>query len=139
MARIVVAEDDVHMLRIISMWLQRNGHEVRETPDGLAAREQLEGGEIDMLVSDVNMPGLDGINLVRWLRLDHKSRLPVILLSSRCDQLAISEQLKPFDVEIHPKPFSPSRLVALIERKLEESEDGGVGDAGRDGERECVK
>ena len=139
MGRIIVAEDDVHMLRIISMWLQRNGHDVCETPDGLAAREQLMGGHFDILVSDVNMPGMDGIELVRWLRQERKSQLPAILLSSRCDQLAISEQLKPFGVEIHPKPFSPSRLVALIERKLAESTVDGIGDRGRDGERECVK
>ena len=139
MARILVAEDDAHMLRIISMWLQRNGHDVCEAPDGLAARERLAGGRFDILVSDVNMPGMDGISLVRWLRLDHESQLPVILLSSRCDQLVISEQLKPFEVEVHPKPFSPSRLVSLIERKLAESEGGGAGDPGREGERECVK
>lgn len=139
MARIIVVEDDVHMLRMISMWLQRNGHEVCEAPDGLAAREQLVDGQFDIVVSDVNMPGMDGISLVRWLRLDHESRIPVILLSSRCDQLAISEQLEPFEVEIYPKPFSPSKLVSLIERKLAKSADNGVGDAGRDGEREFVK
>ena len=146
MARILVAEDDAHMLRIISMWLQRNGHDVCEVPDGLAAREQLTDGRFDVLVSDVNMPGMDGISLVRWLRLDQESQLPVILLSSRCDQQVISEQVKPFKVEVYPKPFSPSQLVSRIERKLAESQGDGVGhptsgagDPGRKGERESVK
>lgn len=139
MARILVAEDDPHMLRIISMWLQRNGHDVCEVPDGLAARDQLTGGQFDILVSDVNMPGMDGISLVRWLRLDHACQVPVILLSSRCDQLVISEQLEPFSVEVHPKPFSPSHLVSLIEHKVAERDANAAGDSEREGDRKCVK
>ena len=121
MAGILVAEDDAHMLRILSIWLQRNGHEVFEARDGLMAKEGLRSRSFDFVVSDVNMPGLDGIGLVRWLRGEHKSNVPMILLSSRCDQKAIAEEVAPLDVEVHPKPFSPSRLVAEIERKLARS------------------
>ena len=120
MAKILLIEDDVHMLRITSMWLARNGHEIIEACDGAVAQELLLGQSFDMIVSDVNMPKLDGISLVRWLRSEHGSQTPVILLSSRSDQLLIAKEMDPLGVQIHPKPFSPSRLVADIERRLEE-------------------
>ena len=61
MARILVAEDDVHMLRIISMWLQRSGHEVCEASDGLAAREQLAGGRFDPATNGRSLARRDGV------------------------------------------------------------------------------
>lgn len=121
MAAILIAEDDAHMLHILSIWLQRKGHEVFEARDGLMAKERFLSRSFDFVVSDVNMPGLDGIGLVRWLRGEHKSNVPMILLSSRCDQKAIAEEMASFDVQVHPKPFSPSRLMMEIERRLAQS------------------
>lgn len=118
MASILIAEDDVHMIRILAIWLQRNGHEVVEAANGLIAKEHLQRRSFDFLISDVNMPQLDGVGLIHWLRTEHRSDIPAILLSSRCDQLAIAEDLSSFGVKIHPKPFSPSRIVAQIEERL---------------------
>ena len=71
MARILVVEDDVHILRIVTIWLKRNGHEVTEATDGQQARDLLADQSVegfDLVVSDINMPGMSGIELVRWLR-----------------------------------------------------------------------
>ena len=125
MAKILLVEDDVHMLRVTSMWLARNSHEVVEACNGAVAQELLSEQTFDLIVSDVNMPKLDGISLVRWLRSAHGSQTPVILLSSRSDQLLIAKEMEPLGVKIHPKPFSPSRLVADIERRLDAEEAGG--------------
>ncbi len=121
MADILVVEDDVHMLRVLSMWLQRNGHAVHEVANGLAGRGQLLVRDFDAIVSDVNMPGMDGISLVRWLRTEKRSQTPVILLSSRSDQAELMKQVEAFGVRVYPKPFSPSRLVVEVERCLAES------------------
>jgi DNA-binding response OmpR family regulator len=118
MARILVAEDDAHMLRVLSMWLARNGHEVLEAQDGQDAREILVDGQVDLVVSDVNMPRLSGMQLVEWVRAQIGESLPMVLLSSRCDQSSIAADLRQHGVCIHPKPFSPSRLVVEIERLL---------------------
>jgi two-component system response regulator ResD len=128
MAKILIAEDDAHMLRILSMWLGRNGHTVVEASNGLEAKERLKVGAYDLLVSDVNMPGLDGIGLVRWLREEHGCGSPVVLLTSRCDQEVLAEELGCYDVHLHPKPFSPSRLATEIERQLKARRErvGGV-------------
>lgn len=118
MAKILLVEDDAHILRILSMWLKRNGHELVEATDGLHGKQLLLEHKFDIVVSDVNMPRLDGIGMVRWLRDEQKSEMPVILLSSRSDQSAIAERLVELEVILHPKPFSPSRLVVEIERRL---------------------
>ncbi|MCH7719531.1 MAG: response regulator, partial [Planctomycetes bacterium] len=124
MARILVTEDDVHMLRVLAMWLGRNGHHVLEASNGKIAREILESESVDMIVSDINMPEMNGVELARWLRGEQGRDTPMILLSSRCDQMQIAEELRPLGIAIHPKPFSPSRLMAQIEAALTDRPDG---------------
>ena len=118
MARILVVEDDAHIMRLLSIWLARNGHDVVEATNGLIAVEECQRAPFDLIVSDVNMPGMDGISLVRWLRVERKSEVPIILLSSRSDQSTIAEEVKPLGVCVQPKPFSPSRLMVDIDREL---------------------
>ncbi len=118
MARILVAEDDAHVIRLMSMWLTRSGHDVHEARNGNEAKAILTDHEIDLLVTDVNMPQCDGIQLIQWLRNEANSEIPVITLSARCDQAKLTEHLASVNVTIHAKPFSPSRLSAEIEQKL---------------------
>ena len=118
MARILVADDDAHMLRVLSMWLTRNGHEVIEAGNGRQAQTLLDEQFVDLVISDVNMPLADGFELVQWLRQQGRASLPVVLLTSRCDQQAIIERLAGLNVNVCPKPFSPSRLVVQIEQLL---------------------
>ena len=118
MARILVVEDDAHMMRVLAMWLARNGHEILEARDGEEAITVLTDDEVDVVVSDVNMPRLDGLHLVSWIRSEKSGSLPILMLSSRCDQDSMNAKLRPFSVRMHPKPFSPSRLVVEIEQLL---------------------
>ena len=126
MARILVAEDDVQILRVLAMWFSRNGHEVVECHNGAEALHALEDTAVDIVVSDVNMPQVDGLELVRTLRGERQLRLPIIVLSSRCDQSSIAANLAEYGICVHPKPFSPSRLLAEIEALLA-ARPGGAG------------
>ena len=67
------------------------------------------------------MPHCNGIELAQWLRGEFKSDIPIVILSARCDQAQIGEQMHQLKVTVHPKPFSPSRLSNEIEQRLEES------------------
>jgi two-component system chemotaxis response regulator CheY len=125
MATILVADDDAHMVRLIAMWLGRNGHTVIEATDGEMAQRALLARSIDLIVSDVNMPKMDGIDLVRWARAHLSASIPILLLSSRCDQSSMATAVAGFGVRVHPKPFSPSRLMEEINRLL--SVDTGTG------------
>lgn len=115
MSRVLVAEDDPHILRVISMWLKRQGHEVLEARNGLAARDSLQTEAVDILVTDVNMPGLDGLELIESVLPQQRVRQGVVVLTNRWDHGEIRERLAKWGVHVLPKPFSPSRLSGLIE------------------------
>lgn len=126
MARILVAEDDVHVMRLMAMWLTKTGHEVLEASNGAEAKVFLTEGPVDCLVTDANMPICDGVELVRWLREDAGLQIPIMMLSARCDQDNLHEKLKDMQVSVHPKPFSPSRLSAEIDEKLAHAQTGAT-------------
>ncbi len=118
MGRILIVDDEAHIARVLAMWLSRNGHEVVEAPNGEIALRKITDGGIDVIISDMNMPVLDGIGLVKALREELKLKTPVLLLTARCDQTNLVEKLKPYEVRLIPKPFTPSRLVADIDSIL---------------------
>lgn len=119
--RVLVADDDLHTLRVVTMWLRRHGYEVAEAQDGAEALRMCRARVPDLLVTDVNMPYLTGIELVRAIRADGPDMRGVVVLTNRCDQIEILEELEGLDVNLLAKPFSPSKLLELI-RSL----DGGV-------------
>jgi len=118
MATILVAEDDAHISRVVSMWLTQKGHRVLEAHNGVRALEMLRGGTIDILISDVNMPVMNGIDLVIIACREKLVGTGVILLSSRADQAGIRQALAGLKVTLRPKPFSPSGLARDVERML---------------------
>lgn len=118
MATILIVEDEAHILRVMSMWLGRHGHDILEASDGRAALAIVEREAVDLIITDMNMPVLDGLELIEALRVQHALNIPVLLLSARCDQEALAERVRPYNVHLYPKPFVPSRLVADIEQLL---------------------
>jgi two-component system chemotaxis response regulator CheY len=115
---ILIAEDEAHILRVLSMWLGRHGYEILEAPNGAVALEILSGQAVDMIISDMNMPGLDGLGLAKAVREDLGMDVPFVLLSARCDQDQLAQRAGPYRVCLYPKPFTPSRLVADVGRLL---------------------
>jgi len=119
MARILVAEDDRHISRVIALWLQRGGHEVSAAHDGLEALEALRRTRPDLLITDVNMPGMDGLDLLEKARSESLLRYQAIVLTSRCDQAEIEARARTLGALVHPKPFSPQRLTEAVEAALQ--------------------
>lgn len=115
MLRILIVEDEAHILRIMSLWLARNGYEILEAENGAVALEILDREHVDIIISDMNMPRIDGLELVRLVREQRKLDVPFLLMTARCDQDALREKLRPYRVQLYPKPFVPSRLVAEID------------------------
>ena len=81
MIRILAVDDDIHMLNFVAAELRQEGYEVVEATSGEQALLCLESGTMDLAVVDVMMPGIDGFELTRILRIDYD--LPVILLTAR--------------------------------------------------------
>lgn len=113
--RVVVAEDQAHIRRVVAMWMSRNGHEVVEADTGLVALDALRSGSYDALITDINMPEMDGIELTRQAFQVCPSLQRVYVVTSRCDQHDIVDQLGDERVTVFPKPFSPSQLLRDIE------------------------
>ena len=118
MATILVVDDDAHTVRIMSMWLTRHGHDVIEARNGQIALETLRGNPVDIVISDMNMPLLDGLGLLTAAREQLALGMPFLILSSRCDQAELARKIEPLGGRVYPKPFVPSRLVADVERVL---------------------
>ena len=118
MATILIADDDAHIVRVLSMWLGRHGHEIVTARNGEAALETLDGTSVDLIISDMNMPVLDGVGLAKAVRGKVGATIPIIVLTARCDQERLNEQLAVYGVRVYPKPFLPSQLVVEINRLL---------------------
>ena len=118
MATILIAEDDASIRRVCMMWLAREGHAVIEAADGQAAMEILQAHDVDLLVSDVEMPRLTGIELVAWWRVEKKSTCPVIMISATYKRSEVDSRMRNYDIQFMPKPFSPLKLTQTVEDLL---------------------
>jgi len=117
-ATILIAEDDAGIRRVCMMWLAREGHTVIEAADGQAAMELLQAQDVDLLVSDVEMPRLSGTDLVAWWRVEKKSSRPVIMISATYEQSEVDSRMRNYDIQFIPKPFSPLKLTQTVEDLL---------------------
>lgn len=119
MARILLAEDDDNLRPFLARSLENAGHEVLAFRDGEDAIPVLDTGEIDILVSDLVMPGMNGIELAR-LAKDKAPDLPVIFITG-FSAVAV-EALETVDGvnKILSKPFHLNSLVEAVNRALAE-------------------
>ncbi len=111
-ARILVAEDDVKQAELVRRYLEREGHSVVIAHDGRAALDEARRRRPDLLVLDVMMPRVDGLDVCRILRTE--SDTPIIMLTARSteDDLLLGLDLGADDYLT--KPYSPRELVARV-------------------------
>ena len=114
--KILLADDDSNIHLIVRMWLSRNGHEVVSVYNGEEALAKIQEEDFQGLITDVNMPLMKGIDLVKKV-LQH-SRRPglIVVLTSRCDTGHLRKELDSGSVHLFNKPFSPAKLAELIEK-----------------------
>jgi PAS domain S-box-containing protein len=119
-ARLLVADDNADMRDYLTRLLRSAGHEVHTVADGKAALEAARTDRPDLIVSDVMMPGLDGLQLVAALRGDPRTAsTPVLLLSARAGQEASIEGLEAGADDYLVKPFSSAELLARVRANVE--------------------
>lgn len=119
MAIIVIADDSPIIQRILSYTLQRLGHEIITVGDGRAALDYLLGQAVDLLIADISMPELSGIELLRQLRLaEHLKNLPVVMLTASGDSQDQTTASLAGASAFLTKPASSRDLVAVVNRLL---------------------
>jgi len=119
--RILVADDDAQMRKLVRMILKREGFIVEEAADGLDALEVMDTHPVDLLILDLDMPRLDGLGVLEELRARVlTSSIPVIVLTARADDT----EVKALDLgaqDYLTKPVQPSSLAARVKAVLRRS------------------
>jgi len=113
MARILVVDDEPHIVEVVSAYLAREGHEVGTATDGDAALQLARDTRPDLLVLDVMLPGRSGFDVLRELRADGISSA-VIILTARDEVIDRVAGLEMGADDYVTKPFEPRELVARI-------------------------
>jgi DNA-binding NarL/FixJ family response regulator len=122
MKKILIVDDDITLRTALIRYLQNRGYSVQEVSSGVEALSLFEQNPPDVVVSDVIMPEMDGLEFCRRLRTTRSGQLvPFIFLSSRkdVDDRVQGHQMGADDYLV--KPFDPKELVAKIEAQLERS------------------
>jgi two-component system, chemotaxis family, chemotaxis protein CheY len=108
---ILVVEDSASVRKFISISLKIKGYNVIETVDGMEALEKLPNETIDLLITDLNMPNIDGLKLIRTIRsLSEYKELPIIILSSLSKEEDIKTGLSTGANSYLIKPFNTKRI-----------------------------
>lgn len=113
---ILVVDDDRDLRSLLAYIFERQGHRVSTAGDGEAALSAFAEAPADLVVLDVSMPKLDGIETCRRLRVS--SGVPVIMLTVRNDEEDIVRSLETGADDHVTKPFNQQELVARVERLL---------------------
>ncbi len=116
MASILIVDDDPHIREVVRYALEKAGHRVEEASDGADGLAAALASPPDVVILDIVMPGLDGIEVCRRLRT--KSNTPILFLSSKDDEIDRVIGLEVGGDDYVTKPFSPRELVARVKAML---------------------
>ena len=126
--RILVVDDDPQIRRVLKVTLSGQGFEVDDARDGDLALEKLRNARFDLVLLDINMPGMNGLDVCRAIRSG--SQIGIIMLTVRDDEADIVEALDAGADDYVTKPFKPSELSARIRAALRRAP-WGQGPSGR--------
>ena len=122
MAKIVVADDDADIRDLVVFKLQHSGHDIVAVGDGAAAVAACQLEIPDLVILDVMMPGMSGLEACRAMRADPAlADVPVILLTARAQEADIENGFSIGADDYVVKPFSPRELASRVDAVLERS------------------
>ncbi|MFI5299811.1 MAG: response regulator [Polyangiales bacterium] len=114
--RVLLIDDDVRLYELLATYLEQNGVSVTTAPDGPRGLALLDKDAFDAVLLDVMMPGIDGLEVCRRIRL--KSSIPVVMLTAKGDETDRVVGLELGADDYVPKPFSPRELLARLRAVL---------------------
>ena len=117
--RILSVDDSASIRQMVSFTLKKEGYEVIEASDGNDALSKIKGGTIDLVITDLHMPNLDGIGLIKALRADASYRFtPIVMLTTESHEGKKNEGRQAGATGWIVKPFKPEQLIAVVKRLL---------------------
>lgn len=121
-SRVLLIDDDVRLPELLQSYLGQQGVSLSTAADGMKGLAALEQGAFDAVLLDVMMPGIDGLEVLRRIRM--KSRVPVLMLTARGDETDRVVGLELGADDYIPKPFSPRELLARLKAVLRRAQPG---------------
>jgi len=118
MARILIADDHAGLRDVIVEMLDGLGHDVRGAADGDAAKAALEADEWDLLVTDLRMPGVDGMALIEWLHTERPAVAAIVMTAHGSVESAV-QAMSLGALDYVEKPFPLGAMEAKVEKALE--------------------
>ena len=115
---ILVVDDEASVVEVVTLYLQREGYRVRQARDGREALAVLHEGKPALVVLDLMLPHVDGLEIMRRVREDATKDVPVIMLTARSQETDRIYGLEMGADDYVTKPFSPAELVARVRAVL---------------------
>ena len=116
---VLILDDDPHTVEVVQLYLRRDGHHVLSATDGIAGLSLAREAQPDLIILDLMLPGMDGLEICRILR--QESDVPIVMLTARADE---EDRLAGLDLgadDYVTTPFSPRELAARIRAVLRRS------------------
>jgi len=126
-------EDDARLAHMVQEYLGQSGFEVTHAPDGEQGLSQLPLVQPDLVILDLMMPGIDGLEVCRRIRAlsNEQARVPVLMLTAKGDPMDRIIGLELGADDYLPKPFEPRELLARVRAVLRRRAEGGPAGASR--------
>jgi two-component system, chemotaxis family, chemotaxis protein CheY len=116
---IMTADDSASVRQMVAFTLKQNGYEVVEAVDGQDALSKLSAKKVDMLLTDLNMPKLDGIGLIKGVRAGSLNKfIPIVMLTTESQDTKKAEGKSAGATGWIVKPFKPEQLIAVVKKVL---------------------
>lgn len=119
MPKILIADDEPNIVRIVTVCLQMEGFEVVAATDGREALDRAQTELPDLIILDIMMPLMDGIEVLRQLGYQRETRkIPVIMLTAKTGNRDVTQAREMGVKEYLTKPFDRDRLLAAVRKAL---------------------
>jgi two-component system chemotaxis response regulator CheY len=117
MKKVLVVDDSKAIRQSIKFVLEQNEFEVVEACDGMDGIDKLSSGPVDLIISDVNMPNLDGIGFIKKVRENAANKfIPILVLTTESQKSVMEEGRAAGATGWIVKPFSTDKLLAAIKK-----------------------
>ncbi len=119
-AKVIMTVDDSASVRqMVAFSLKQAGYDVLEAADGVEALQKMEDRRIDMILADLNMPKMNGIELIREVRMNSRFRfLPIVMLTTESQAAKKQEGKAAGATGWIVKPFRPEQLIGVVKKVL---------------------
>lgn len=117
--KILVVDDSKSIREVVSFTLQNEGYEVLVGTDGKDALKHFNGEDINLVITDLHMPEMDGISFIQEIRkLDEYQHIPILFLSTETNQDKKSEAKEAGATGWMVKPFQPDKLIKVLNKLI---------------------